>query len=53
MELGPWDAQNVDDFLAVNTVDENLSEQYAILAVIIVVAVGAALFYLKGYKRNH
>ena len=53
MELGPWDAQNEDDFLAVNTVDENLSEQYAILAVIIVVAVGAALFYLKGYKRNH
>ena len=27
-------------------------EQYAILAVIIIVAIGAAIFYLKGYKRN-
>jgi len=27
-------------------------EQYAILIVIVIAAIGAALFYLKGYRRN-
>jgi hypothetical protein len=33
--------------------EQNGGEQYAVLIVIIVAAIGAALFYLKGYKRNH
>ena len=33
--------------------DQNDEGQYAILAIIIVAAIGAALFYLKGYKRSH
>ena len=56
MELGPRDAQNENDFFSVQDIrvgDQNPNEQYIILAVIIVVAIGAALFYLKGYKRNH
>ena len=56
MELGPRDAQNENDFFSVQDIRvgaQNPNEQYIILAVIIVVAIGAALFYLKGYKRNH
>jgi hypothetical protein len=32
---------------------QNGGEQYAVLIVIIVAAIGAVLFYLKGYKRKH
>ena len=32
---------------------QNGGEQYAVLIVIIVAAIGAALFYLKGYKRKN
>jgi len=32
---------------------QNGGESYVVLIVIIVAAIGAALFYLKGYKRNH
>ena len=33
--------------------DNENDSQYVILAVIVIAAIGAALFYLKGYKRNH
>ena len=56
MELGPRDNQNENGFFSVQDIrvdGQNPNEQYVILAVIIVAAIGAALFYLKGYKRNH
>jgi hypothetical protein len=56
MELGPRDTQNENDFFSVQDIrvgDQNPNEQYIILAVIVAAAIGAALFYLKGYKRNH
>ena len=56
MELGPASIASENDF--VSTIDANPDsqdtdeEQYAILIVIVIAAIGAALFYLKGYRRN-
>ena len=36
-----------------NDGEQNGGEQYAVLIVIIVAAIGAVLFYLKGYKRKN
>ena len=56
MEIGTWDIQSEgDSFLIdnINVRNQNTEgEQYIILAVIIIAAIGAALFYLKGYKRR-
>ena len=38
--------------LTQNISQQTQNEQYVILVIIIVVAIGAAIFYLKGYKRN-
>lgn len=38
--------------LTQNINQQNQNEQYVILVIIIVAAIGAAIFYLKGYKRN-
>ena len=46
---------SVNDDFSVNSIQVNQQsdgEQYAVLVVIIVAAIGAAIFYLKGYKRN-
>ena len=45
----------VDSFLIDNInvrVQNTEGEQYIILAAIIIAAIGAAIFYLKGYKRS-
>ena len=45
---------SVNDDFSVNSIQVNQQsdgEQYAVLVVIIVAAIGAAIFYLKGYKR--
>ena len=55
MELGPLDIQNTSDSFAVEKINVNTEDaegQYAVLVAIIVAAIGAAVFYLKGYKKN-
>jgi len=56
MELSAWDMQGENDSFSTENINIRIQntegEQYAILAVIIIVAIGAAIFYLKGYKRN-
>jgi hypothetical protein len=53
MELGSRDMD--DENITENNMplDNENDSQYVILAVIVIAAIGAALFYLKGYKRNH
>jgi len=53
MELGSRDMN--DENITENNMplDNENDSQYVILAVIVIAAIGAALFYLKGYKRNH
>ena len=56
MKLGPWDMQNTSDSFTVVDIDVETTEsegQYAVLVGIIVAAIGAAVFYLKGYKKKH
>ena len=66
VEIGPWDGKSELTFYSVediaqDKVDEYQSredfgkkksseDQYAVLAVIIVIGIGATIFYLKGYK---
>jgi len=66
VEIGPWDGKSELTFysiedIAQDKVDEYQSiedfgkkesseDQYAVLAVIIVIGIGATIFYLKGYK---
>ena len=65
VEIGPWDGESEMAFYSVENIpDQNYESieefgkgnsgedqtQYAVLAIIIVVGIGAAIFYLKGYK---
>ena len=56
MEIGTWDIQaGEDSFSTENSIvraETTEGEQYIILTAIIIAAVGAAVFYLKGYKRR-
>ena len=53
MNIGSWDTQNGDKFPieSIQVAQDDIG-QYVILSVIVVAAIGAAMFYLKGYKRN-
>tara|TARA_B100000929_G_scaffold290979_1_gene286973 strand:+ start:67 stop:1332 length:1266 start_codon:yes stop_codon:yes gene_type:complete len=57
MEIDAWDTQNRDDSFLIDNINVRVQnsegEQYIILAVIVIAAIGAAIFYLKGYKRNN
>ena len=56
MKLGPLDMQNTSDSFSVEgiTLETGDSEgQYAVLVGIIVAAIAAAVFYMKGYKKKH
>ena len=63
VEIVPWDMQSEMTLYSVEDTAEELIEekipktedqsQYAILALIILVGIGAAIFYLKGYKPKH
>tara|TARA_Y100000996_G_scaffold411244_1_gene395032 strand:+ start:114 stop:1337 length:1224 start_codon:yes stop_codon:yes gene_type:complete len=66
MEIGPWDGESEMSFYSVEDIPkqdyESIEEfgrgdqsegdesQYAVLAIIIAIGIGAAIFYLKGYK---
>ena len=65
MEIGPWDGESEMSFYSVENIPEQDYEsieeftnedsgedqtQYAVLGIIIAVGIGAAIFYLKGYK---
>jgi hypothetical protein len=69
LEIGPWNGESdiafysvedipqneyesLDEFVKVDSNDEDQS-QYALLGIIIAVGIGAAIFYLKGYKPKH
>ena len=63
VETVPWDMQSEMTLYSVENIEERVIEdempeendqsQYAILALIILVGIGAAIFYLKGYKPKH
>lgn len=63
VETVPWDMQSEMTLYSVENIEEKVIEeelsevndqsQYAILALIILVGIGAAVFYLKGYKPKH
>ena len=62
VEIGPWDGKSELSYYSVEDIPQNEKEdsgtkessedesQYAVLAIIIVIGIGAAVFYLKGYK---
>ena len=66
VEIGPWDEKSELTFYSVEDIaqgkvdeyqsiedfgkKESSEDQYAVLAVIIVIGIGATIFYLKGYK---
>ena len=56
MEISDWDIQGGDDSFSTENINTRIQntegEQYIILAAIIISAIIAAIFYLKGYKRN-
>ena len=67
-EVGAWDGQTELSLFTVEDIEnvesdtneikiENENEgdqtQYAVLGIIIAVGIGAAIFYLKGYKPKH
>ena len=56
MEIDAWDIQSGDDSFLIDNINVRIQntegEQYIILAAIIIAAIGAAIFYLKGYKRS-
>ena len=63
VETVPWDMQSEMTLYSVENIEDRVIEdempeeddqsQYAILALIILVGIGAAIFYLKGYKPKH
>ena len=56
MKLGPWDMQNTSDSFSAGDINVETGDsegQYAILVGIIVAAIAAAAFYMKGYKKKH
>ena len=56
MEIDTWDIQSGDDSFLIDNINVRVQntegEQYIILVAIIIAAIGAAIFYLKGYKRR-
>ena len=56
MEIGTWDIQAGEDSFSTENIivraENTEGEQYIILTAIIIAAIGAAIFYLKGYKRR-
>ena len=56
MEIDAWDIQSGDDSFLIDNINLKIQnteeEQYIILTIIIIAAIGAAIFYLKGYKRS-
>ena len=56
MEIDTWDIQSGDDSFLIDNINVGVQntegEQYIILAAIIIAAIGAAVFYLKGYRRR-
>ena len=56
IEIDTWDIQSGDDSFLIDNINVRAQstegEQYIILAAIIIAAIGAAIFYLKGYKRR-
>ena len=67
VETAPWDMQSEMTLYSVEEIESEVEEvpiiknqeedvdetQYAILGIIIVAGIGAAIFYLKGYKPKH
>jgi hypothetical protein len=63
VETAPWDMKSEMTLYSVENIEKEITEekipeandqsQYAILALIILVGIGAAIFYLKGYKPKH
>ena len=56
MKLGPLDMQNTSDSFSVGNINVETGDsegQYAVLVGIIVAAIAAAVFYMKGYKKKH
>ena len=45
--------ESIKDFVNKESQDEKEETQYIILIIIITIGVGAAIFYLKGYKSKH
>ena len=45
--------ESIDDFVKDDVSEEDNQSQFIILGIIIVVGIGAAIFYLKGYKPKH
>ena len=56
MEIDAWDIQSGNDSFLIDNINVRVQntegEQYIILAAIIIAAIGAAVFYLKGYRRR-
>ena len=66
LEIGSWDGQSELSIYTVESLPETKSDtkenvidneddgtQYVVLGIIIIVGIGAAVFYLKGYKPKH
>jgi len=66
LEIGSWDGQSELSIYTVERLPETKSDtkenvidneddgtQYVVLGIIIIVGIGAAVFYLKGYKPKH
>jgi len=63
VETTPWDMESEmtlysvekmeEDVIKKTDSDEGEESQYAVLGIIIAVGIGAAIFYLKGYKAKH
>ena len=67
VETAPWDMQSEMTLYSVEKIESEAEEvpiieneeegsdetQYAVLGIIIVAGIGAAIFYLKGYKPKH
>jgi len=67
LEIGTWDGQKEMTFYSVQDIQEKEEtvptqkieteiedqSQYAVLGIIIAAGIGAAIFYLKGYKPKH
>ena len=66
LEIGPWDGKSELSLYTIENIPETKSNakenvidneddgtQYVVLGIIIIVGIGAAVFYLKGYKPKH
>ncbi|MDA1125168.1 MAG: hypothetical protein O3C04_05955, partial [Crenarchaeota archaeon] len=56
VEISPWDGESEISFYSVEDIPQEEYQsmedglQYVILGIIIIIGIGAAIFYLKGYK---